>query len=581
MQRRVRGVALGHADHPLRHVEALEHRPRAGSPPKRVEAPAVESRARVGLLRLERLRHVVGLDRRAAHVLHKQPAGGERPVADHLGGQPVPRPAGEPHVERIVGHGLGVGDAPLPVGLREHDRLHELLHVPAEPPLGHWMGKPPRQQIEHLGILGPCRLAPKILRALHEAEAEERLPEAVHRHPCEQRMIGIDQPTGEAEAVLGLVGREGGQRRRRVGLDGRAALVVIATLEHVGHLRLRSIPHHHDLRRPFGEVVAAAPRLFQGLTPPRGGFVEDGKIVTEQLSRRLGVDRRTDGPWRERIADLQWRERPIEHPEVVDQTVLEAVIAHPFADPDVVAAAAGDLPSEAVAHHLGGDRVTVHEDLQPARPAGAVARHGHVHPFSHGQWLGGPHARRIPRPEVDQRPAEMAVGDEQLVAPARGVGPGLRTVKHHGPLVRRRGVHPERHRKRMAATEVAHRGLHRMVASELDRLAEPALDEQVFSRRRGRIFRAERIGEHTLVGACIEGEADDLSGNRPGRLTGKQVGHRARAGDPLSHALPHGRLMVGQLGCLFATGFVGLGQRSGRGAVEEARLRRRHRRREK
>ena len=174
----------------------------------------------------------------------------------------------------------------------------------------------------------------------------------------------------------------------------------------------------------------------------------------------------------------------------------------------------------------------------------------------------------------------MAVGDEQFVAPARGVGPGLRTVKHHGPLVRRRGAHPERHRERMAATEVAHRGLHRMVASELDRLAEPALDEQVFGRRRGRIFRAERIGEHALVGAFVERVADDLSGNRARRLPGETFGHRARAGDPLSHALPHGRLAISQLGRLLAACFVGLGQRGGRAGVEEARLRRRHRRRE-
>ena len=97
----------------------------------------------------------------------------------------MPRSAGQPHVEWIVSHRLRIGDAPLPIRLRQHDRLDEGFQVPAQTASGCRVREPPGQQVEHLGILGPGRLATEILRALHEADTEQRLPETVDRHPRE------------------------------------------------------------------------------------------------------------------------------------------------------------------------------------------------------------------------------------------------------------------------------------------------------------------------------------------------------------------------------------------------------------
>ena len=42
LEGRVGGVAADHADHPLRHVEGLQHRGRTGAPPEGVDAAAVK-----------------------------------------------------------------------------------------------------------------------------------------------------------------------------------------------------------------------------------------------------------------------------------------------------------------------------------------------------------------------------------------------------------------------------------------------------------------------------------------------------------------------------------------------------------
>ena len=283
-----------------------------------------------------------------------------------------------------------------------------------------------------------------------------------------------------------------------------------------------------------------------------------------------------DGPRCARLQDLERRESPLEHTKVVDEPILQAVVPHPFADADVISAAAGDLAGEAVSHDLGGHGVAVHEDPQPRRPARSVARHGHVHPVPHGQRLCSPHARRVSRPEVDQRPAEVAVGHQQFVAPAAGISPGLRAVKDHRPFIRYRSEHPERHRERMTAMEVAHPRLHRMVAGELDRLAEPALHEHVLARRRSGLLRAELIRESALIGTGVESQADDLPRNHPDLITGEEIRLRMRAAHPLRDRLPHRHLTIGQFRRPRTAGLVGLRQRGRRRAIEDSRLRRRH-----
>ena len=151
----------------------------------------------------------------------------------------MPRAAGEPHVERIISHRLGIGEASLAVRLGEHDRLDEPLHVPRHAAIGQRMRELPGEQVEHLRIFRSRGLIAEILGRLHESDPEKRLPEPVDRHAGEQGMVGIDQPAGEPEAVLRLIRWKRRQDGGCVGFHGLAPLVVIAALEHEGRVRLR------------------------------------------------------------------------------------------------------------------------------------------------------------------------------------------------------------------------------------------------------------------------------------------------------------------------------------------------------
>ena len=239
-------------------------------------------------------------------------------------------------------------------------------------------------------------------------------------------MVGIGEPPCQSQPVLRLIGREGGQNRRRVGLDRLATIVVIATVEHVGHLRLRRLPHHHDLLRLLGEVVANPPGGLDRRPFGCGRRVEGGSdIAADQFAILLRSDDILDRTRLKEVADLQARQTPVEDTEVVHQTVLEAVIPHPFANANVVATAARDLPREAVADHLRCHRIPIHENFQTCRFARAIARNGHMHPLAHRQRLGSADRNRIPRPEVNERPLQVAVEHQKFIATARRIGPGL------------------------------------------------------------------------------------------------------------------------------------------------------------
>ena len=76
----------------------------------------------------------------------------------------------------------------------------------------------------------------------------------------------------------------------------------------------------------------------------------------------------------------------------------------------------------------------------------------------------------------------MATIDEEFVATAGGVGPGLGTMKHNGTVVDGSRLDPGGHAKRMAPAEVADRCGHGMVAGEVNGLAIATGNESVFAR---------------------------------------------------------------------------------------------------
>src|SRR5262249_57452613 len=64
---------------------------------------------------------------------------------------------------------------------------------------------------------GAFALLPEILAGLDQSAAEDLLPESIYRHPCRERVVFVDQPTGQSQAVdrraFGHRGQHGGSRR--------------------------------------------------------------------------------------------------------------------------------------------------------------------------------------------------------------------------------------------------------------------------------------------------------------------------------------------------------------------------------
>ena len=98
----------------------------------------------------------------------------------------------------------------------------------------------------------------------------------------------------------------------------------------------------------------------------------------------------------------------------------------------------------------------------------------------------------------------MPLLNEQFVAPAGGVGPGLRAVEDHRAIKSLRCLQPQANGEGLAAAKIAHRRLHRMIAGELDRLTDMPRHKNIFCRRTGGMIAIERAGKGALGIALIE-----------------------------------------------------------------------------
>ena len=94
----------------------------------------------------------------------------------------------------------------------------------------------------------PLALHAEVLGRFHHPDAEELLPEAVHRDARGQRILGRDEPLRQGEPVRGRAGRQ----RRQAGGCGRGSpcprLVVEPLDQDEGVARLRHVLHHHHTR---------------------------------------------------------------------------------------------------------------------------------------------------------------------------------------------------------------------------------------------------------------------------------------------------------------------------------------------
>ncbi len=137
------------------------------------------------------------------------------------------------------------GPGRFPVGRRTHDELVQRLHPPAV------VHEPAGEPIQQFGMRRQFALAAKIIRRRDKAAAEVHFPNTVHHHAGGERIIAVNQPLRQAEAVARRAGREGREARRGVAFDQFPGRVVSAALQHKSRARDRHFPHRHD----FGDVV--------------------------------------------------------------------------------------------------------------------------------------------------------------------------------------------------------------------------------------------------------------------------------------------------------------------------------------
>src|SRR3954469_19997138 len=89
------------------------------------------------------------------------------------------------------------------------------MHLFKIPPFFH---KSASQPIQKFGVRRFSPLSAEVLRRVDEAAAEVALPDLIHQYASGQRVLSIDKPAGEHQAVPWTVG---GKRRKEVGYVGR------------------------------------------------------------------------------------------------------------------------------------------------------------------------------------------------------------------------------------------------------------------------------------------------------------------------------------------------------------------------
>ena len=103
------------------------------------------------------------------------------------------------------------------------------------------------EPVEEFGVAGWLSLAAEVFRGADQAFSEKDLPVAVHGDATGQRMLGVGEPVGEAEAIVGLILGERRKSGGRASGDLLATRIVNAAFKEVGGAGFLHLLHDHDL----------------------------------------------------------------------------------------------------------------------------------------------------------------------------------------------------------------------------------------------------------------------------------------------------------------------------------------------
>ena len=102
---------------------------------------------------------------------------------------------------------------------------------------------------------GPVRLRSKVLRSLHDANAEEAFPHAVYPNASGQGMITRDQPASQPKSIEGLVRRQWRQDGGQFSVHLFSWLIILSAIQDKGILGSGLFLHHHGTGKRVLEIV--------------------------------------------------------------------------------------------------------------------------------------------------------------------------------------------------------------------------------------------------------------------------------------------------------------------------------------
>ena len=137
----------------------------------------------------------------------------QRLVAQHFGREATARAACQQAVLRIAFGERRTDRGRLLIGRRRNEQLEHALGIPAA------IAIVDRQPIEQLGMRRGFALRAELLGRFDDADAEQLLPQAIDGHARGERIVGVDEPIGQAEAIELRAAASRMQRRGHAGGD--------------------------------------------------------------------------------------------------------------------------------------------------------------------------------------------------------------------------------------------------------------------------------------------------------------------------------------------------------------------------
>ena len=206
------------------------------------------------------------------------------------------------------------------------------------------------------------------------------------------------------------------------------------------------------------------------------------------------------------LRDFNGGELTREDVQFVHLALLEAHVAEALTKAQVGIATSLDVLGQFVPDKVRGEGLAVEPEPEPPGGTGSVVGDRYMVPLAGGKRFPGGHADGISGIEVNEGDTEFSIEEEEFVAAASGVGPGLGPPPDHGALVLFRSVDPDPDGEGLgAAKSSCALYVDSVVSGELEALSADALDGLVVATRLGGFVLARPVGQVAAL-AVIKGD---------------------------------------------------------------------------